>query len=364
MKKNLMNKENITNKNIIKENTSSNENKKEKNKQIEVLRGFLMLMIVFFHYTYRFTQLYGIQTINFLSLNKWGTIGVGGFFIITGYFLVPQNLENYDIKDFLIKKIKRIYPSYVLCITLIFISIKIWGLDGRESNFLDYFLNLSLLNGFIDTRYIDGAHWYISYLIIFYIVIGVILKFNKKASVFLPIWLIIKDIFKLITVNIPQISIIYKMIGGNYVEFILIGIALKEILKKVTIEKKLLKEIFRENFIYLLVIFISILQICIADGKIVTIGIILFLLMFLLMLRKKYNVTKYNILYFLGGMSYIIYLIHQNIGYQILLGLYDINKEFKFIYIIITFSIILIISYIINKFFEEKVQNIIEKRKG
>lgn len=324
----------------------------EKNNQIERIRGILILMIMFYHFTYRFNQLFDIKTIDFFTLDYWGAIGVGCFFIISGYFLVSRNLENYNFKKFIKRKISRIYPAYVLCVSLTFLSICIWGLKGRESSFIDYLLNISMLNGFIGTRYVDAAHWYLTYLIIFYFVIGIILKFKIKSFIYLPMWLFLKDILKFIIRFVPDISIIYKFIGGDWVEFIIIGLAIKEIFKISNSEKL---KCFNLKILLYLTIFISIFQVGMFNGMITMFGILVFLLIFLLALKYPKINTKHSILYFIGSRSYIIYLIHQNIGYQIILGLCKSNGYFKFIYLAFTFAIILIFSYLIDKLLKKYV---------
>ena len=94
-----------------------------RNKQIDSLRGILSIMIMFFHFSYRFSQIYNISTIDFYTLKHWGLICVGCFFIITGFFLLPSELHDFSFIKFIRKKILRIYPSYFLCITIIFISV-------------------------------------------------------------------------------------------------------------------------------------------------------------------------------------------------------------------------------------------------
>ena len=106
-----------------------------KNKQITSLKGLLILMIMFYHYTYRFQTLYNINSINFPSLDVWGVIGVAGFFIISGYFIFPKNINEYNPKKFLLKRILRLYPVYFLGITLTFISVKLFRITRKRNKF-------------------------------------------------------------------------------------------------------------------------------------------------------------------------------------------------------------------------------------
>ena len=129
-----------------------------KNKGINSLKGILMLMIMFYHYTYRFQELYGISTIYFPTLDTWGTFGVICFFIISGYFIFPKN-PNISAKNLLKKRLARLIPAYLLCVTVTFVCINLVGLTNRAVGFADYIFNLLMLNGFIGVPYVDGAHW-------------------------------------------------------------------------------------------------------------------------------------------------------------------------------------------------------------
>lgn len=40
----------------------------------------------------------------------------------------------------------------------------------------DWILNIFFINGFIGTRYVDGAHWYLTILISFIVIISIAKK--------------------------------------------------------------------------------------------------------------------------------------------------------------------------------------------
>lgn len=326
--------------------------KKKKNGQIEALRGIIMFMIMFYHYTFRFESLYGIKTISFFSLDKWGEIGVGCFFIISGYFMIPKNLSEYHMKDYLTKKIVRLYPAYLLCMTFTYFSISIFGLQGRETNFTEYLLNIIMLNGFIGVDYVDGAHWYLTYLVLFYIIISIFLKiqFSKKQIVI--IWTIINVMLKISVDFIPQFSALFKLSGANYLSFIGIGILFSEFLDN---DKKQ----NRWNFI----LFTFIITRILADyGIITTCGICIFLLFYVLAVKNKLLMLNKAVFIKLGGISYIVYLLHQNIGYQILLFFYDICDKFYGVVVFIPMIFTVLLAFAIQNLQRAKLKGALKKQ--
>lgn len=309
--------------------------KKKKNVQIEALRGIIMFMIMIYHYTYRFESLYGIETIRFFSLDKWGEMGVGCFFIISGYFMIPQNLSKYCIKDYLRKKIVRIYPAYLLCMTITFLSVLTFGLAGRETGFIEYVLNIIMLNGFIGVAYVDGAHWYLTYLLLFYIIISIFLKVCSCKRQIIIIWTIINVMLKILVSFIPQFSVLFKLSGGNYMSFVAIGILFGKLMEN---DKK-------ENGLDIVFIFFMMMRILKDYGMITTCGILLFLLVYLLAVKQKLQILNKQVFIKLGGISYIVYLLHQNIGYQILLFCYDLSGEFYWFFIFFPIVFVIFLSF-------------------
>lgn len=106
---------------------------------------------------------------------------------------------------------------------------------------------------------------------------------------------------------------------------------------------------------------ISLLMIFINFGLNVFIGIVVGMILFVLAIRKKIKICDRKIFLKLGDMSYIIFLIHQNIGYQILIYLCSLFGKFNLVFILVTFIIILIVSFLLYKYVECYIQNKIDK---
>ncbi len=320
----------------------------KKNVQIEAVRVISMLMVVIFHYTYRFKELYNIDTVNFDFFKLFGKIGVGIFFIISGYFLARDYSRKENPIRFFVNKLLRIYPLYAICITIIYVLTSIFGLPGRETSFIEYFLNLLLINGFIGINYVDGAHWFLTYMIIFYVMVAFTLIFHKNGKKVFLIFAGVNFILNIIKQYIPFGIYIYKLCGGDYFWFVFLGIFLRYFMKNI-------------SKFDLLAIILSLFMIFLNFKFITFLGILIGLILFILAVKQKMNFFNKQIFLTLGSVSYIIFLIHQNIGYQLLLFLCNVYGKYNILFIFVVFSIILAISFLLYKYCELPIERKINK---
>lgn len=183
---------------------------KPRNQQVEGLRGFAILLILVYHAFFRFNQLYCANEINWMR--NFGNFGVVLFLLISCYYLVDFNskISHFHLFKFWIKKFLRLWPCYILSITITTIIMHIFLLPNRMSTGVDWLLNIFFINGFIGTPYVDGAHWYLTVLIGFIIVMGVGVKLYLYKNVFFYYGLILLFLLA----GKLHIKIITVLLGG------------------------------------------------------------------------------------------------------------------------------------------------------
>lgn len=306
-------------------------NKRSKDKVIQFYRGIGCLSIIIYHFLYRYGEIYDLPNYVVNSLSSLGAIGVALFLIITGYFVVST--KNISLLDQLKKKIISLYPPYFIAITLAFL-VSLLGYLGEDRvvGFKDYLLNVILVNGFISRPYVDGAHWYVTYIVIFTIWFA---YFNKKRisnnPMLYEVCLIINIIVFFITRyiignNFEVLSrFSYIIVGNKFLGFIVIGVCVKFI--ETSRDRS-------EKNKWLLVLGSSLLFIFISYRSLVMFmfGVIF---TFILYKRNYFSfLTKASVIVWIGDISYGIYLIHQNIGYSIMNYLrinFDVKFEITFV---------------------------------
>lgn len=332
----------------------------DKNKQIQFFRGIFCLLIVFYHCFYKYCQLYNVDSIFFNNvLSHLGAFGVCFFFILSGYFLIPRkNFESKkELVNYWIKRACFLWILYFIVISIIFLfSLTSIYCSDRKVSFYDYLKNIFFINYIMNSRFVDGSHWYIVYLIVAY---GIIFLFqifnlhkNEKAWTFL--------LFASIALNLMNkyfgegnigkvFNILSALTINQYLSILIIGISLYFI-----IENGIKKSFLSIINLCLAIIFLSVFS----WVYIIYLLIILPIIIFAIFHKLKF-LEDSKLLVFIGNASLSIYLIHQNICYTFI----TLFRNYMNIYIssFLAFLIVIILGIIIYVIIEKNVKKFISK---
>lgn len=333
-----------------------------RNKQIDGLRGFTILLIVIFHLFCRYREIYCGYTIWYL---KWlGMFGNCVFLLISSYFLIGVLGKRTSIKKFIIKKVFRLWPCYIVAITLTMVFTHIFKLPYRTCSWKEYFINVFFINGFIESNYVDGAHWYLTTLIGAIIVVWVIKNFKIDNYVWTYlVWILLEGI-----TGVVGLGALNKILGSSYVAVICIGIAISimeqksykiQCLYKITGAKRYL----RTNQ-WLILVVVCIVYHLFRNGVLAMFCLCLAIPFFLATLCKKGEIFERKFFEFMGKISYPLYLIHQNIAYTIE---YTISKQYIQISLNIiaggAFLLVIVVGIVLYYFIEKPSQRMIQNCK-
>ena len=319
---------------------------REKNFQIEGLRGVAIMLVVIYHLIDRFQQIYLNREI--VIMNFWGSFGVTIFLIISGCFAVnidskaiTLNEAWYALKKFFL----RLWPAYAICICLTFILTHIAELPLRTYNLKELLLNLLVINHVINVPYIDGAHWYLTVLISMFLVVLVLKIFGIQSCPFVYcVWIAIASIIGCFYNN----SFLF---GGCFTACYCVGIAIRALLNVDN----------QSKFSWYLVLIEAILATLMTRGMICTVEMIFGGLMVLLCLYDKLNFLNNVICIWIGKISYSLYLIHQNVGFWIEYQLMKKMNEYHLFFALIAIVVVVLLAVIIFYFIERPARSIIKK---
>jgi len=307
---------------------------------LDGIKGLLCIWVILFHYTYRYTELFGESFA--LSFQNGGKVGVCIFFVITGYLtnVTIDKYDKYGSNYWLKAKLFRLYPSYFVSCIFIFLFLTFFPLDGRSSfTFLDLLQDLLMLP-FLSGK-IEGAHWYVLALVKFYLLFYFVARYklyNKRTFYIFVVFL------NIICSLLNQLDIFPKVY--NYLFFLTFNFFNISIFTGLLLAKSM------ESKKYLPILCVAIMYLSVKIHLFYT-PLILFII-YSLLNQKKYSyiaqvLLQSKPLLFLGIISYTWYLLHQNIGYVIMqVQLKNgINKE---VTPYLTLLITLIAAYFIESF--------------
>ena len=169
-------------------------NNKNRLNYLDSLRGIAVLIVVLYHYYYRFSQegYYKFQTIVGITDNylfQFGFYGVHLFFVISGFVISLTLFKSDSLTKFAIRRFARLWPAMLLCSILTFIYLKFFGVIFQSSP-LNFLPSLTFTNPYLFNRifinnefnWMDGAYWSLFVEIRFYILVALIFFFTKRFS--------------------------------------------------------------------------------------------------------------------------------------------------------------------------------------
>ena len=318
---------------------------KTRNRKIDGLRGVTAILIVCLHLFGRYAQIYleaDLPLVRFLARS-----GVIIFLLISSYYNVSA--EKSSLRK-LGKRILRLWPTYAAAVTIIFIILQFAPLPGRESSVRDYILNLFFLNGFLDTPYVDGAHWYLTTLVSIILCLGLIQMSKWRTSPYCYLsWMLLV----LVMSEVLQNTILTSLLGGSYIGIVCICVWLK--LGRGEKNPRL-------RIGWYLVLGSALLYTVLMLGLSSTAGLILVFPIVSMALDGHFSLLENKVLQFLGMISYPFYLIHQNIGFAIEYQLTRVIGEYHIYYaaiaFVITFGMAFLLYYIVEKNSLKLIKNI------
>jgi peptidoglycan/LPS O-acetylase OafA/YrhL len=164
---------------------------------LDGLRLICALAVMAFHYGHR-GSLEGLYA-PLLSVEaladgvKYGHIGVHIFFCISG-FVIAYSAEGRSAFSFAASRFARIYPTFVLCLTLLFTVRWFWGQPVLPVSFAQYLAGLTLLPQLFHHQFVSGVYWSIVVEVLFYSWVFLFMLsglFQRQRNLIIALWLLV-----------------------------------------------------------------------------------------------------------------------------------------------------------------------------
>ncbi len=308
--------------------------------ELDVLRGIAALGVVLYHYTTRYDQIYGHSQA--LAINfAYGRFGVPLFFMISGFVILLSLQRTQRLLDFVVGRVARLYPAYWVAIALTFATVALLGLPGRDVSGADALVNLTMIQRFLGIPDVDGVYWTLQVELCFYAVMMAIfqLRLLKHIETVAIAWLL----FNMVRVQFDVIHLppaLSPFVLTDYAHLFIIGLACHQIWKE------------GGSLVRYGLIASGLMMHAMISHSVSLTACMIFALSLFLATHGYLRWISINPLVFLGSISYSLYLIHQNIGYAVLLRLsnWSVNAYLSIaIALIISLAIATLMAYSIER---------------
>jgi len=330
---------------------------------LDLLRLLAALAVVFFHLGFRG------RTLEFTDFSlpdwepvlKYGYLGVQVFFVISG-FVIAYSAEGRAPMQFAIARFARIYPMFVLCMTLTFLVIINFGAPYMSATTSQWVANLIVKPELLGQEAMDGSYWSIFYEIVFYGWIFALMALGlfKRSMypVIIAVWLVVSVIDRMFFGS----SLMRYLLLTDQSGFFCAGLVLYAAFRDGYTPRNLLLiglsiavamyqsvELAQWNRVHYAT---SYSDIVVALSCLVIVAIIA------VAIRIRQTFLPQWIMLALGGLSYPLYLLHQHIGYVILNNFAAAATSNMMI--VATVLLLIGISYLFWRFIDRPAQQLVK----
>ncbi len=163
---------------------------------LDLLRLAAVGAVILYHYGFWGPTSHGVTQVALPALAgvaQYGFLGVPVFFAISG-FVIAYSAEGRNAVGFGIARFSRIYPTFVICMTMTFVVTALFGAGYFEVGLKQWFANLVIAATLLGQPYVDTAYWSLVIEVIFYAWITAFIAlglFPRRIDTIIVIWLAI-----------------------------------------------------------------------------------------------------------------------------------------------------------------------------
>ncbi|TGQ72587.1 acyltransferase [Mesorhizobium sp. M00.F.Ca.ET.186.01.1.1] len=137
---------------------------------LDLLRLVAALAVVLYHYFFRGAAAEGFLAEGYPVVAPfaiYGYLGVNLFFLISG-FVIAWSAEGRGWEQFAIARFVRLYPGFLLCMTITFVIVSLASNPLLPASISQYAANLMMFAPALGRPFMDGVYWSIVIELIFY----------------------------------------------------------------------------------------------------------------------------------------------------------------------------------------------------
>nr|WP_233285717.1 acyltransferase [Bradyrhizobium acaciae] len=196
---------------------------------LDLLRLAAVGAVILYHYGFWGTASHDVQKVALPYLApvaQYGFLGVPVFFAISG-FVIAYSAEGRTPIGFAIARFSRIYPTFVICMTLTFLATLLVGHAHFQVTWGQWLANLFIAAPMLGQPYMDDAYWSLVIEVVFYAWIALLLAwgiFPRRIDTIIVVWIAITFANEL-TLDVPLFE---KLFMADDSGFFAVGLLIYE----------------------------------------------------------------------------------------------------------------------------------------
>jgi peptidoglycan/LPS O-acetylase OafA/YrhL len=274
--------------------------------ELDALRGIGAIAVVLFHYTTRFHEMFpAAHHVPYSFIG--GNYRVLLFFAISGFAIFFTLDRINGPADFVMNRLSRLYPVYWAAILLTVLVEYAGRVSALQIPPWAVLANFSMLEGFAFVPQVDGAYWTLTVEIAFYAcMIALWLSpWRHRLEPVLLVWLAAKWLFALWP-GMPERIVMLLVL--RYLPFFAIGMLSHRVWSG--------RRTWRQQWPCFAAVLVTTGALERPDYLLAA---ILLILCFVALVEGRLAFLSVRPLLWLGSISYSLYLVHQHIGFVVML---------------------------------------------
>jgi peptidoglycan/LPS O-acetylase OafA/YrhL len=319
---------------------------------LDVLRFVAASAVVLFHFGFRGYVAHGLQDLAYPELAwvaKYGYLGVELFFMISGY-VIPWSIHRRSVADFAVSRAIRLYPTYWLCAALLVALPPLLGDWRFHIPARDALMNLTMVAPWFGALYIDAVFWTLAIELQFYVLVAFVvgvMGFHRLPQALL-VWLVVGAGTSALAKTAGTAPV---YLGGTYYMYFcfgaacyflhhiersprtyaLAGLSLPLMLAHSVHKASIVEEVYKHKMSLTLVC------VLVLGGA----AAVFFSRQASERMRSAAVVSPAvtGAVTFIGGLTYPLYLLHENIGYALLNTMFSAQTRWLGLAYIVAFCL-------------------------
>ncbi len=281
-------------------------------RELDALRGLAALAVVLFHYTARFHELFPHARPVSFAFSR-GDVPVLVFFAISGFAMLAT-LERMDtLAGFAWQRFARLFPAYWAgLVATLLVERALHAPEILRVQPWQALVNFTMLQDFLLVPPVDGASWSLAVELAFYACIALLWRAGALAriEVVTMLWLLLRLATISLLPDVPhRLNLLLVL---PYLPWFVIGIATYRVWRGA--------RRWRDQAP---VLAMALINVAMTEESALLLGAVLLIALFWSVEQGYLRGLSIRPLLLLGRISYPLYLVHQHIGYSLMLRLQD-----------------------------------------